>query len=153
MKLSTDDVNALLGCLAQYFTGIGAARPEFGVPYTIDTHREKMPFLAYSGHIGISGNHRGGLVITCNRGLADALLSVVLGGAAESEDDAINMLAEMANTIAGNARVHFGNGFEISVPLVVVGEPEEIRFVLADPTLVIPFTWQGHAANAIIGLA
>jgi chemotaxis protein CheX len=92
------------------------------------------------------------MVITCDKGLITILLKFVLGVEAPAEDDMINMIAEMANTISGNARVHFGSGFDISVPTVVVGEPEEFKFVLAEPTLVIPFTWLGHRANAIIGL-
>lgn len=152
MRLSAEDVKALLDCISDYFTSTGAAAPEFGIPYTLDTTREKHPLYAYSGHIGISGSHRGGMVITCDKGLIAILLKFVLGAEAPAEDDMINMIAEMANTISGNARVHFGSGFDISVPTVVVGEPEEFKFVLAEPTLVIPFTWLGHRANAIIGL-
>lgn len=54
--------------------------------------------------------------------------------------------------ISGNARIHFGSTFDISVPTVVSGEPEEFRSVLAEPTIVIPFTWLGQRANIIIGL-
>ena len=152
MKLSADDVNALLGCISGYFSSIGAGKPEFGVPYNLDTTKQKHPLYGYSGHIGISGSHRGGMVITCDKDLIAGLLQFVLGAKADSEEDVINMIAEMANTVSGNARVHFGSGFDISVPTVVVGEPEEFKFVLAEPTLVIPFTWLGHRANAIIGL-
>jgi hypothetical protein len=44
---------------------------------------------------------------------------------------------------------HDGNSDAEQQSVVVVGEPEEF---LAEPTLVIPFTWLGHRANAIIGL-
>jgi chemotaxis protein CheX len=152
MRLSGSDITALLNCTAQYFTQLGAAKPEFGVPYNLDGKTQKHPLLAYSGHIGITGSHRGGLVITCEKAVVEDLVKLVLGSSFESDEDIIPMIAEMANTIAGNARTHFGSSFDISVPTVVVGEPEEFKFVLADPTLVIPMSWKGHAANLIIGL-
>ncbi len=152
MRLSDSDITALLNSTAQYFTSLGAPKPEFGVPYNLDAKTQKHPLLAYSGHIGISGSHRGGLVITCEKPVIEDLVQVVLGSVAESDEDLIPMIAEMANTISGNARTHFGSGFDISVPTVVVGEPEEFKFVMAEPTLVIPMTWKGHAANLIIGL-
>lgn len=153
MRITAEDVTALLDCIRAYFTSIGGQKPEFGVPYSLDARQQRHPLYTYSGHIGISGSHRGGMVITCDKDLISGLLQLVLGGPAVAEEDLIHMIAEMVNTIAGNARVHFGSGFDISVPTVVVGEPEEFKFVLAEPTFVIPFTWSGHQANAIIGLA
>ncbi len=145
MRLSDSDVTALLNCTSKYFGELGAAKPEFGVPYNLDAKVQKHPLLAYSGHIGITGSHRGGLVITCDKAMVEDLVQLVLGSPPESDEDTIPMIAEMANTIAGNARTHFGSSFDISVPTVVVGEPEEFKFVLADPTLVIPMTWKAHA--------
>lgn len=152
MRLTTEDVTALLSCISDYFASLNGARPEFGIPYNLDPKAQKHPLYGYSGHIGISGSHRGGMVITCDKDFISGLLQLVLGAEAESDEDIIQMIAEMVNTVAGNARAHFGSGFDISVPTVVVGEPDEFKFVLAEPTLVIPFSWAQHRANAIIGL-
>ncbi len=153
MKIKTEDVSALLDCLAQYFTSINAPKPEFGVPYNLDTKTQKQPLFEYTGHIGITGSHKGGMVITCASEMVQEILHIVLGAESSTGDDLEGMIAEVANTIAGNARVHFGSGFDISVPTVVIGYPEEIKFQLAEPTLVIPMTWKGYGANAIIGLS
>lgn len=153
MKIKTEDVSALLECIAQYFTSINAPKPEFGVPYNLDTKTQKQPLYEFTGHIGISGSHKGGMVITCAKEMVQEVLHIVLGAEDSSSDDLEGMIAEVANTIAGNARVHFGSGFDISVPTVVIGFPEEIKFQLAEPTLVIPMIWKGYAANAIIGLS
>lgn len=153
MKIKTEDVSALLDCIAQYFTSINAPKPEFGVPYNLDTKTQKQPLFEYTGHIGITGSHKGGMVITCASEMVQEILHIVLGAESSTGDDLEGMIAEVANTIAGNARVHFGSGFDISVPTVVIGYPEEIKFQLAEPTLVIPMTWKGYGANAIIGLS
>ena len=152
MKIKTEDVTALLECIAQYFTSINAPKPDFGVPYNLDTKNQKHPLFEFSGHIGISGSHRGGMVFTCGSEMVKEILHIVLGTDHATEDDLVPMIAEMANTIAGNARTHFGSSFDISVPSVVVGLPDEVKFQLAEPTLVIPLTWKGFSANVIIGL-
>lgn len=152
MKWRTEDIQAFMDSTSNYFTTVGSDKPEFGIPYNLDAGTKKYPLYAYSGHIGISGSHRGGIVLTCEKNLVAQLLHHVLGHGSESEEEIIQMLAELVNTVAGNARLHFGSGFEISVPTVVIGEPEEFKFVLAEPSLVLPLTWQGSHANAIIGL-
>ncbi|MBN8221076.1 MAG: chemotaxis protein CheX [Spirochaetes bacterium] len=152
MRIKEADVQGLLECIERYFMSIKAVKPEFGVPYNLDMKATRQPLFDYTGHIGITGSHKGGLVVTCEKKLVEKLVTIVLGTENPGDDEVIPMIGEMANTIAGNARVHFGSGFDISVPSVVVGVPEEFKFLLAEPTLVIPFTWEGCAGNAIIGL-
>lgn len=53
MRTQSEDIAALLDCIAQYFTSINAPKPEFGVPYNLDTKTQKQPLFEYTGHIGI----------------------------------------------------------------------------------------------------
>lgn len=152
MKIKDSDITALIQSTSNYFETLAAARPEFGIPYNLDTTSQKHPLLDYSGHIGLTGTHKGGLVITCERKLIESLVIAVLGGPLTNDEDVIPMIAEMANTIAGNLGTHYGEGFDISVPTVVIGGPDAFKFLLAEPTIVIPFSWQGSAGNLIIGL-
>lgn len=153
MKIKAEDINGLLESANRYFELLTKVKPEFGIPYNLDTRTQKHPLYQYTGHIGITGSHKGGLVITCEKGLVEDLVRVVLGSANPTEEEMIPMLAEMTNTIAGNARLHFGEGFDISVPSVLVGKLEEFKFLLAEPTLIIPLTWKNSAANLIVGIA
>ena len=152
MKIKEEDVQGLLTSIERYFDSLTQKKPEFGVPYNLDTKATTQPLHEFTGHIGITGSHKGGLVVTCEKNLVAKLVTIVLGTEEPNEEEIIPMIGEMANTIAGNARVHFGSGFDISVPSVVVGVPEEFKFLLAEPTLVIPFTWEGCSGNAIIGI-
>lgn len=153
MKIKDEDIQALIGCVERYFLNIKNIKPEFGVPYNLDPKAAKQPLYDFTGHIGITGSHKGGLVISCEQKMVADIVRAVLGTENPGEDETIPMIGEMANTIAGNARVHFGGSFDISVPSVVIGVPEEFKFLLAEPTLVIPFSWMGDAGNLIIGLA
>jgi chemotaxis protein CheX len=152
LKIKDEDVKALIDCIERYFLNAKDVKPEFGVPYNLDPKAAKQPLYDFTGHIGITGSHKGGLVITCEQKMVADLVTAVLGTENPGEDETIPMIGEMANTIAGNARVHFGASFDISVPSVVIGVPEEFKFLLAEPTLVIPFSWMGDSGNLIIGL-
>jgi len=153
VQIKDSDIRAIIESAANYFDTLAGAKPEFGVPYNLDTKSQKHPLLDFSGHIGLTGTRKGGLVITCQRKLVESMVITILGGPVTNDDDVIPMIAEMANTVAGNLTKFYGAGFDISVPTVVIGEPEEFKFLLAEPTLVIPFTWQGSTGNLIVGLS
>ena len=48
----------------------------------------------------------------------------------------VDLVGEVANTIAGNARSEFGEEFEISVPIVLRGAPDEILLPRKDRSFV-----------------
>ena len=63
-----------------------------------------------------------------------------------------DLVGEVANTIAGNARKHFGSEFLISVPTVLFGRPDNIIFPRHLKNFVIPITWRSHRSYLIICL-
>ena len=69
-----------------------------------------------------------------------------------SEDNMTDLVGEVANTIAGNARSEFGEQFQISVPIVIRGIPDEILLPRKDRSFVIPLEWRKHQAAIVISL-
>ena len=53
-------------------------------------------------------------------------LLLQIGETDVSEHNLADMAGEVANTLAGNARVHFGSEFMISVPVIVQGRPSQV---------------------------
>lgn len=104
-----------------------------------------------TGIIGVSGEKQGCIYMTASRAmLGDILLAM---GEPQVDDNLINdVIGEITNTVAGNARRVFGSGFMISVPLVVTGLPEQIQFPQSNDVGVIPFTWNGHTAALVVCL-
>lgn len=107
--------------------------------------------LGYTGVIGISGRHRGAVYFTSGSDLLLTLLTT-LGEVDHSPASQADLVGEVANTIAGNARRHFGSDFMISVPVVLRGRPEDIRFPRELKSVVIPITWGGHRCYLIVCL-
>ena len=100
-----------------------------GTPYLIEN---KIPSAKdFTGVIAISGKNQGVVYFTAPKELLERLL---------------------ANTIAGNARSEFGEEFEISVPIVLRGAPDEILLPRKDRSFVIPITWRNRGAAIVISL-
>jgi len=84
------------------------------------------------------------------------LLSV--GETLQGDDIFMDAAGEIANTIAGNARKHFGEKMEISVPTTLKGAGlEELGRsgalqILRERPMVINIQWQTLAAALVVDL-
>ena len=106
---------------------------------------------AYTGIIGVSGPYRGSVYFTAPRVLLRHLL-LSLQEPDESEDNILDLIGEIANTISGNARSEYGSDFMISVPIVVKGTPDEIYLPKTARSVVIPISWKEYAAAIVVSL-
>ena len=132
---------------ARYFDRF-PVRAEVGLPFLKDPDTAMLDF---SAAIGISGPRRGCVYYTVPRPMAQRL-------AADSGDldtsDALcaDMVGEIANIVSGNACEELGAAFMISVPVVLVGQPEAIRFPAGVPAFVIPIRWRDFRSMLVIAL-
>jgi chemotaxis protein CheX len=70
-----------------------------------------------------------------------------------SEANLLDAVGEIANTIAGNVRRHFGGGLEISVPVRLAGQAEGIKAAVRARPFVIALGWRGHEAMVVVDIA
>ena len=105
----------------------------------------------YTGVITITGRYRGIVYFTAPKALLERML-VWLGEQTINEEFLTDLVGEVANTIAGNARSELGEEFEISVPFVVRGAPSEIALPRKDRSFVIPLSWRQQEAFIVISL-
>ena len=120
-----------------------------GTPYLVEN---KVPSAKdFTGVISISGKNKGIVYFTAPKELLERLL-VIMGERDTSEAFMADLVGEVANTIAGNARSEFGEEFEISVPIVLRVAPDEILLPRKDRSFVIPLTWRNRSAAIVISL-
>ena len=120
-----------------------------GTPYLVEN---KVPSAKdFTGVISISGKNKGIVYFTAPKELLERLL-VIMGERDTSEAFMADLVGEVANTIAGTARSEFGEEFEISVPIVLRGAPDEILLPRKDRSFVIPLTWRNRSAAIVISL-
>ena len=146
--MSDEEIQVFIDGVVRYFERATGEPAEVDPPYL---KGEDSVTLDFTGVIGISGRHRGAVYFTsCAEQLTELLhrFGETVVGFSDHED----LVGEVANTIAGNARQYFGSEFLISVPTVLCGQPDKISFPLCLKNFVIPFTWRSHRSYLIICL-
>lgn len=105
--------------------------------------------LDFTGVIAVTGNQRGYVFFTASRLLLNRLIESQ-GDHDLSEENCLDLVGEVANTISGNARERFGSNFNISVP-AVFHAPHSLALPRnASKTFVIPILWADFKAYLII---
>ena len=145
--MKESDMQVFIRGASRYFDQL-STKAEVGTPYLKD--REPV-MLDFSATIGISGPRRGCVYYTAPRAMAQSV-AADLGEPDSSDALCADLVGEIANIISGNACEELGASFMISVPVVLVGRPDEIRFPEGVPTFLIPIYWRNHKSLLVICL-
>ena len=135
--------------VSQYFERQTGRLPEVGSPYLGE--QSALPIYDFTGVIGISGERQGCVYVTANRELLRQLLLHV-GESDVSDDNLSDLVGEIANTISGNARRHFGPDFMISVPVIVAGNARAIQVPRSVKAYILPLRWHKLEAALVVSL-
>lgn len=135
--------------VTNYFDQLNDDDIAVDTPYLNENH---TPFLSdYTGVIGITGSNKGLVYFTAPAALIKQML-VSMREADDSEENMVDLVGEVANTISGNARKQFGPEFNISVPFVFKGQPENVILPRDNHSFVIPLIWKNSSAAIVIYL-
>lgn len=146
--MSDEEIKVFIASVVRYFERVSGQPAEVDPPYIKGVDSVTLDF---TGVIGISGRHRGAVYFTSGAEQLTELLHH-LGDTAVGFSELEDLVGEVANTIAGNARQYFGSEFLISVPIVLFGRPDKISFPRHLKSFVIPITWRTHRSYLIICL-
>lgn len=148
--MDKESIEVFINALSHFYRQVGVSQVAIGVPYLLDAGD---PIVSdFTGIIGITGKRKGCVYYTCPK----AMLSHILTSMGESDVSSTHLcdlVGEIANNIAGNARQSFGSEFMISVPVVVQGEPERIHLPENSMCLVIPTKWKGYQSTIVVALS
>jgi chemotaxis protein CheX len=147
--MTEQEIRVFINGASKYFKTVAASPAEIGTPFLKEPADRIIS--DFSAIIGITGVHRGCVYYTAPRSMVQKLVKE-LGETDISDDMCADFVGEIANTISGNAREHLGKNFLISVPVVLRGQPEAIRFPNDVATFVIPVLWDGHRSSLIVCL-
>ena len=148
--MNESDIKIFVDGVSNYFEETTGEKPEVGVPYI---KGEESVVLDYTGAIGISGKKRGCIYITASSKMLEDLAKLILLVEDIEIEVLLDMVGELANTIAGNARNAYGSEFMISVPIVLDGKPNDIILQkMKVPTYIIPITWRDSASILVVGI-
>ncbi len=147
--MQAQEIQVFINGTKHYFTTVSERDVRIGTPYLIAPN--EAPCHDYTGIIGISGERKGCVYFSAPRVLLRHLL-LSLGETNTDAEFMRDIVGEVANTISGNARSEFGNGFMISVPVVVQGLPEKMQLPKSLNAFVIPIQWQNYTATLVVCL-
>ena len=149
MDFSEADLQVFTDSVTRYFSHTTADAADVEPPFV---KADEDVLLDYTGIIGISGQVKGAIYFSAEEELLSNLLHATgMGDNTRDEDVLRDLVGEVANTMSGSARQHFGSNFLVSVPIVL---SRGQNFRLPDYLLshVIPITWRGFRANLIVCL-
>ena len=147
--MDEQELHIFIDIVSQYFERQTNRTPEVGSPYLGEP--SALPIYDFTGVIGISGERQGCVYFTAHRELLRQLLLHV-GESDVSDNNLSDLVGEVANTISGNARRHFGPNFMISVPVVVAGNARAIQVPRSVKAYILPLRWHKLEAALVVSL-
>lgn len=147
-NLSASDLKIFIDAVTHYFSHLTREPAEIRTSYLADSD---MPHFEYTGLITLSGKFRGCVYFSAPRLLVRELL-IRLDEPDICEENLLDAVGELANTISGNARKHFGSTLDISVPVTIRGATEQIKSAIRARPFVILLRWQRYEAVVVVDL-
>lgn len=147
--ITEENVRVFLEGVNRFFKEANKIDIEVGTPY-LNENTNAVAF-DYTGVIEVSGPNQGIVYFTAPRILLRHLL-ISIGEPDTSEQIMSDLTGEIANTVSGNARSEFGEEFDISVPTVINGVPDEVQLPRSSRSFVIPLRWKNYQAAIVVCL-
>ena len=146
--LKEAEIRTFIEGATRYFEISGGQAASLGSPYLVTDGNPGA--YTFTGVITISGARRGIVYFTAPSGMLTVLL-MRMQETDTSTENFRDLVGEVANTIAGNARREFGKTFLVSVPHVVA-PGEETAAMPHARSYVIPINWRSHSAKLVVCL-
>lgn len=147
-ELREEEIRVFVDAVRNYFVQLTTQSAVVKAAYLASN---EVPRFTYTGLITLAGQFHGCVYFSAQQEMLYALLRE-MKEQDTSEDNLLDAVGEIANTIAGNARRHFGSGLDISVPVAIKGVSEQIRAAVRTRPLVILVQWNGHEMVVVVDL-
>jgi len=142
------DIQTFIKGVQEYFREYAGEEVRVEIPYVKGSDRV---LLDYTGAIGISGERKGCVYFTASGEMLDTLFRHITKAEGSTPSDLKDIGGEIANTVSGNARKHFGDAFMISIPMLLNGDASKFDFDMASVSYVFPIQWRGYKAFLVVG--
>lgn len=145
--MKAEKLQVFIDSVIHFFKQIKSTEAVVDTPY-INENTTPIAF-DFSGIITITGPLEGCVYVSAETPMLRNILTTM--GETDSPMHLLkDLVGEVANTVAGNARKEFGADFIISTPIVVDGVPALVYLPKDRRTYIIPVNWNNY--RAIIGI-
>lgn len=147
--ITEQDMRVFLDSVTRYFSDITQHPAEVRPAYL--SGDEGPLTYDFTGKISISGDFQGCIYFTAQRVLLKHLL-LSMREPEHHDENMLDLVGEVANTFAGNARRHFGEKFNISVPSCLTSMPGK-AFEAESRPYIIPIQWHAYNSALVVCVA
>jgi chemotaxis protein CheX len=149
-KITDNDIRSFVDAVSTFFFQITQEKVEIRAAYLVEGKIQPTTFDLTS-YITLSGDFSGRVYFSAPRVMVSHLLTCMRD---PERDDArlLDAVGEIANTISGNARKHFGDAMQISVPVAQVTEHNWLNSVVSPRSYVILVKWKHYRASVIVDI-
>ncbi|MDR3158963.1 MAG: chemotaxis protein CheX [Zoogloeaceae bacterium] len=144
------DIHSFVDAVSVYFRQITGEKAEIRSAYLVEGGVAATTF-DLTGYISFSGSFSGRVYFSAPRGMVRHLL-LMMKEFNHAEEQLLDAVGEVANTIAGNARKHFGSDMEISVPVTVATSDGWLDTVVSPRSYVIMIKWKQYKASVVVDI-
>lgn len=146
--LNETEIKVFIDAVTNYFNQL-TQEPANVRGAFLDDNGGTAPVYDYSGQIAVSGQFRGTITVSAPRAMIRHLL-LALNESDQSDANLRDTIGELANTLAGNARKHFGGEMEISVPRTAAGAISGAGS--RKRPYVIMVSWKTYSASLVVDI-
>lgn len=145
--LNESELKMFVDSVRSYFLKTTSSEPRITAAFLGADTIESYDF---TGIVTFSGSYRGQVMVSMPVGLLRELL-LMQHETNTSDENLLDAVGEIANTLAGNARRSFGDGLEISVPVKIKGRSGTRAKVRKHP-YVITLNWYHQPALVCVDM-
>jgi chemotaxis protein CheX len=153
--ISETELRLFVDSIKHYFSVTTRQEPQVTSAYL---GSENMQGHEFNGLVSFSGSYNGHVIVSMPPRMVRELL-LLQHETDLNDDNLLDAVGEVANTLAGNARKQLGAGLEISVPLKFQGHLNDAqgtasstRVRLRQRPFVITLRWNHHSALVCVDL-
>jgi len=148
--INEKDIHTFIDAVSNFFFHVTDEKVEIKTAYLLEDDVPSATFDLTS-YITLSGDFTGRIYFSAPRSMLSHLL-MIMGEQVRDNDRLLDTAGEIANTISGNARKHFGETMEISVPTAQETEPDWLKTVVSQHAYVILVKWKHYRASVVVDI-
>lgn len=149
-ELRAADIEVFSSAICDYFEVVSGEKAQVRSAYLLEAEAPVL-WNDYQGVIALHDGFVGTVCFSAPKALLTHIL-MLMGQGDYDDDTHLDLVGEIANTLAGQARRHFGEKLEISTPVAFTGRNGKVLSPAHSQPYAIPFTWRGYHAGLVVNL-
>lgn len=149
-NLNESDIQSFIDAVSSFFFQVTQEKVGIRAAYLVEGGIPATTFDLTS-YITLSGAFSGRIYFSAPRVMVAHLL-LAMQEPDRGDERLLDAVGEIANTISGNARKHFGETMQISVPVTQATEHDWLNSVVSPRSYVILVKWKQYRASVVVDI-